>query len=101
LDLIVSNPPYIKTADIAGLEPEVRNYDPDAALDGGPDGFQVYREIANHIASLQHSSRLVVEVGAHQATDVTKVFSSAGGSFLEWLKDLGGHIRAVALEIHS
>jgi release factor glutamine methyltransferase len=101
LDLIVSNPPYIPTADIAGLEPEVRKYDPDTALDGGPDGLQVYREIANHIASLQHSSRLVVEVGAGQAPDVTKVFSSAGGSFLEDRKDLGGHVRAVALALHS
>jgi release factor glutamine methyltransferase len=101
LDLIVSNPPYIKTADIAGLEPEVRKYDPRTALDGGPDGLQVYREIANHIARLQHSSRLIVEVGADQATDVTRIFSSFGGSFLEWRKDLGGHVRAVALEIHS
>ena len=44
-DLVISNPPYIPTGEIAGLEPEVRKYDPRAALDGGPDGLAIYRRI--------------------------------------------------------
>ena len=101
LDLIVSNPPYIATDKIAALEPDVRNYDPMIALDGGPDGLRVYREIAEDIAKLQHSSCVVVEVGAGQAADVKNAFSSVGWSLLGERNDLGGHARAVALEIHS
>lgn len=102
LDLIVSNPPYIATNKIAELESEVREYDPMVALDGGPDGLGVYREIAqDDIVKQQHSACLVVEVGAGQATDVEKIFVSAGWSFLDRRNDLGGHGRAVALEIHS
>ncbi|HCE22784.1 MAG TPA: hypothetical protein DF282_09750, partial [Hyphomonas sp.] len=44
-DLIISNPPYIVSAEMAGLMPEVRDHDPTAALDGGPDGLNAYREI--------------------------------------------------------
>ena len=101
LDLIVSNPPYIATDKIAALEPDVRDYDPMIALDGGPDGLRVYREIAEDIVKLQHSSCVVVEVGAGQAADVKNVFSSVGWSLLGERNDLGGHARAVALEIHS
>jgi release factor glutamine methyltransferase len=102
LDLIVSNPPYIATNKIAELESEVREYDPMVALDGGPDGLGVYREIAqDDIVKQQHSACIVVEVGAGQAADVEKIFVSAGWSFLDRRNDLGGHARAVALEIHS
>ena len=73
-DLIVSNPPYIATNDIKGLDPEVRGYDPLLALDGGPDGLSVYREFARDIVKLQRSTRLVVEVGASQAADVQGIF---------------------------
>ena len=45
-DLIISNPPYIPSAEIATLQPEVRDYDPCAALDGGPDGLDFYRRLA-------------------------------------------------------
>jgi release factor glutamine methyltransferase len=101
LDLIVSNPPYIATDMISGLESEVREYDPMIALDGGPDGLRIYREIALNIVELQHSSCLVVEVGANQAADVINVFNSAGFSYLAQRNDLGGRTRAVAMEIHS
>jgi release factor glutamine methyltransferase len=99
-DLVVTNPPYIATAEIRDLEPEVRNYDPALALDGGPDGLQIYRDIATDIAKLQHSLLLVAEVGAGQAEAVEAIFQAAGGRLLGRREDLGSHVRAVALEIH-
>jgi release factor glutamine methyltransferase len=99
-DLVVSNPPYIATGEIPGLESEVRDYDPQLALDGGPDGLSVYREIAEIARNPMRPVRLVVEVGAGQASDVTTIFRAAGWQTLEQKKDLGGHVRAVAVEIH-
>lgn len=99
-DIVVSNPPYIVTADISGLEPEVRDYDPQLALDGGADGLDIYREIANEAAKPHAPRRLIVEVGSGQATDVERIFRAAGWRSLATKKDLGGHLRAVALEIH-
>ena len=64
-------------------------------------GSGVYREIAEDIVKLQHSSCVVVEVGADQAADVKNVFSSVDGRYLGERNDLGGHARAVAMEIHS
>lgn len=99
-DLIVSNPPYIPEGDIPGLEPEVRDYDPQLALDGGADGLDVYREIAKVARNPLRPMRLVLELGAGQASDVTDIFSAAGWRPLGRQKDLGGHDRAVAMEIH-
>ena len=99
-DLIVSNPPYIVTGEILGLEPEVRDYDPQLALDGGPDGLSVYREIAKVARNPLRPLRLVLEIGAGQASDVTNIFCAAGWQVLAQRKDLGGHVRAVAVEIH-
>jgi len=99
-DLVVSNPPYIAAADIPGLDPEVRNYDPQLALDGGADGLDVYREIAKIARNRQGPMRLVLEIGAGQASDVTDIFKSARWRPLQQRKDLGGHVRAVAMEIH-
>lgn len=99
-DLIVSNPPYIPTGDLPELEPEVRDYDPQLALDGGRDGLNMYREIAKIGRNAPRPMRLVVEIGAGQATDVMDIFSAAGWQELGRKMDLGGHIRAVAVEIH-
>jgi release factor glutamine methyltransferase len=101
LDLIVSNPPYITTADMTGLAPEVRDYDPSIALNGGPDGLDVYRTIAEHVAKLTRPALVVVEVGAGQSSDVIDIFTAAGLTFVDQKVDLGGHIRAVALAHHS
>lgn len=99
-DLVVSNPPYIVRGDIPGLEPEVRDYDPHLALDGGMDGLDVYHEIAKIARNPLRPLRLVMEVGADQASDVKYIFSAAGWRPLGTKKDLGGHVRAVAMEIH-
>ncbi|HET6387725.1 peptide chain release factor N(5)-glutamine methyltransferase [Hyphomicrobium sp.] len=99
-DLVVSNPPYIPAEDIAGLEREVKDFDPRLALDGGPDGLDVYREIARQTLNLPRPLRVVVEVGSTQADAVEGVFSDAGAQPLARRRDLGGHVRAVAMEIH-
>jgi release factor glutamine methyltransferase len=69
-DLVVSNPPYIRTADIPGLMPEVRDHDPIEALDGGPDGLDPIRDLARGIPLwVRPGGVLAVEIGADQADD--------------------------------
>jgi release factor glutamine methyltransferase len=97
-DLIVSNPPYIPSRDIDGLEPEVRDFDPRSALDGGVDGLDLYRIlIPSALACLNPGGWLLVEIGAGQAHDVTQLFRMAGG-FNEPATacDPGGIVRCVA-----
>ncbi len=95
-DLIVSNPPYIETTAIAGLEPDVKNFDPLLALDGGVDGLSAYRVIARECSSyLSGEGKVAVEIGAGQQADVIAVFESHGFSCLEARQDLGGHVRAL------
>ncbi len=96
-DLVVSNPPYIPTADIPALDPEVRQYEPLAALDGGPDGLDAYRVLAPEILRvLKPGGGFVVEIGYDQGPAVTSLFETAGAAELELRKDLGGRDRVVA-----
>jgi release factor glutamine methyltransferase len=97
IDLIVSNPPYIPSSDIAGLAIEVRDHDPLRALDGGPDGLDAYRVIAPEAARLlAPGGLLVVEVGHDQSDDVSGLMASAGLTSPRAAKaDLGGVRRAV------
>ena len=103
-DLIVSNPPYIATSEIAALEADVRDHDPLIALDGGTDGLLVYQEIANDIMALGGSCWAVLELGAGQLDFVrsifTKVFGVARVAQTLTRTDLGGHVRAVAFRLH-
>jgi len=78
-DLIVSNPPYIPSSDIEALEPEVRDFDPRGALDGGADGLDVYRALIPAAATLLYpGGLLLLEVGIGQAADVARMFRAAG-----------------------
>ena len=105
IDLVVSNPPYITSAEIGGLGPDVRNYDPRLALDGGADGLKIYRELAKDISSITGNIVIVLEVGAGQHAGVSDIFKNQCRGVPigspELLIDLGGHLRCVALEIHS
>ena len=96
-DLVVSNPPYIPSNDIAGLDIEVRDHDPLRALDGGNDGLDAYRIIAPEAARLLHpGGMLVVEVGHDQSDTVAGLMTSAGLTLPRPPKtDLGGVRRAV------
>ena len=94
--LVVSNPPYIPGKDIASLEREVRDYDPIAALDGGPDGLDAYREIAAGVsAHLEAGGHVAVEIGYDQAKDVTALFEAQGFRLADHANDLGGILRAL------
>ena len=76
-DLIVSNPPYIPSAEIATLDPEVRDFDPRAALDGGADGLEFYRLIASQAAAfLKPGGKIMVEFGDGQAEAIRKIFET-------------------------
>lgn len=95
-DLIVSNPPYIPHGDIAGLEVDVKAYDPHLALDGGADGLFAYRAIAADARLfLSAKGEIAVEIGAGQHADVVTIFEAHGFSLLATRKDLGGHVRAL------
>jgi release factor glutamine methyltransferase len=97
-DLVVCNPPYIRSGDIAGLAPEVRDYDPAAALDGGPDALSFYRALSRDAEQLIGlRGRLVVELGADTADDVARVFSAAGLAAAPARPDLAGVARALVL----
>ena len=96
-DLIISNPPYIISSAIAELSPDVRDYDPVLALDGGPDGLDAYRVIAQGAgARLSAQGLVVVEIGAGQETDVEAIFEGQGFSLVSSRRDLGTHIRGLA-----
>src|SRR5262249_13569152 len=74
-DLILSNPPYIPSADIAGLEPEVRLFEPHAALDGGPDGLNAYRSLSQMLPRLMNPGGVaLLELGQGQAGQVEPLF---------------------------
>jgi release factor glutamine methyltransferase len=96
-DLVVSNPPYVRTREIDMLAPEVRDYDPRAALDGGPDGLDGYRAIAVDARRLLATGApIVVEVGAGEADAVAELFQSAGlAAETPARPDISGIARAV------
>jgi release factor glutamine methyltransferase len=77
VDLLVSNPPYIPSAEIASLQPEVRDFDPRLALDGGPDGLDCYRHLAAHGRSLlKPGGKLMAEFGDGQAEAIRSLFEA-------------------------
>lgn len=95
-DLIVSNPPYIARADIEKLAPEVRDYDPHAALDGGDDGLCAYRLLAPELPRLLAKDGIAVfEVGQGQSADVATLFEAAGLTVTDVRRDLAGIERGV------
>ena len=95
-DLIVSNPPYIASAVINTLTPEVKAFDPLLALDGGPDGLSPYRVIAAESAHyLRPGGKVLVEIGYDQGAAVSTLFGRAGFVDIAVHKDLGGLDRVV------
>jgi release factor glutamine methyltransferase len=75
--LIISNPPYIASPEIAALQPEVRDFEPRQALDGGPDGLDYYRKLAQETASrLTPDGKLMLEFGDGQAEPIREIFES-------------------------
>lgn len=97
-DLVLCNPPYIESADIAGLMPEVRRHEPRLALDGGLDGLDAYRAVLAQLpALLAPQGRGVLELGAGQGS-AAAALAVAAGLWVEAIRpDLAGHPRALVL----
>jgi release factor glutamine methyltransferase len=100
--ILVSNPPYVRTGEIAALEPEVCEFDPAAALDGGADGLAVYRSLAMGIARVVPNGWTVLEVGYDQADAVASIVSEGVGrsavADLRFYQDVSGKRRCVAMK---
>lgn len=95
-DVIACNPPYIPTGDIDGLDPSVRDYEPRLALDGGDDGLDFYRDIAEKWrTALRLGGVLLFEVGIGQASGVEQILSRCGYEDIETFQDTGGIWRVV------
>ncbi len=97
--VIVSNPPYIASSVISTLAPEVKDFDPPAALDGGLDGLDAYRAIAKDATRFLHPGGMIgVEIGYDQRETVTSVFEGAGFSLVEAVRDYGQNDRVLVFE---
>jgi release factor glutamine methyltransferase len=95
-DLIISNPPYIKTSDIDHLQDEVKNFEPHLALDGGKDGLNCYRDISAKAADfLTDSGFVLLEIGQNQENEVIEIFTKNNLRFVKSKKDLPGIIRCL------
>lgn len=95
-ELVVANPPYICTRELATLDPEVRDHEPRLALDGGEDGLRDYRVLAPEILRvLKPGGLFLVEVGADQGEEVSALFHEAGAQGLGVHKDLCDRERVV------
>ncbi|MGG6898818.1 MULTISPECIES: peptide chain release factor N(5)-glutamine methyltransferase [Rhizobium] len=100
--VIVSNPPYIASSVISTLAPEVKDFDPPAALDGGLDGLDAYRAIAKDAARFLHlHGMLGVEIGYDQREAVTSVFEGAGFLLVEAVRDYGQNDRVLVFRFHQ
>jgi len=100
-DVLVSNPPYIPTGEIAGLMPEVRDHDPWMALDGKEDGLYFYRRLAQEGKSyLQAGGRVFYEIGHDQGPAVTAILNKEGYQNIRVIPDMAGNARVVTGECH-
>jgi release factor glutamine methyltransferase len=98
-DVILSNPPYIRTQDIASLAPEIRLFEPWSALDGGPDGLDAYRSLAPEIARLLNGTgQAFLEMGQDQGPQVAEIMAGAGLGTRKIVPDLAGIGRCAVVE---
>jgi len=98
-DVVISNPPYIPEAEIAGLEPEVSQYEPHSALAGGVDGLECYRSIASLLPRLlKKDGKVFLEIGHDQADFVKEILARRGFSVLQTVPDIAGHDRCIVAQ---
>ncbi len=96
VDMLVSNPPYVRTDEIAELQTEVRDHDPHTALDGGRDGLDFYRALAHGMGPwLRPGGWIVLEIGADQGEAVTEIMTASGARDLSVHQDYAGRDRVV------
>ena len=100
VDLVISNPPYVRREDIAGLDVEVADHDPHEALDGGPDGLVFYRALASEMGDwLRPGGYVAVEIGDGQGADVEGIFAASGGVDIRIIKDYADRDRVVIARV--
>ncbi|MCL2439503.1 MAG: peptide chain release factor N(5)-glutamine methyltransferase [Alphaproteobacteria bacterium] len=97
-DLVIANPPYIKSSDIKKLQTDVKDFEPKAALDGGRDGYDFYRAIAK-LDILKPQGIILLEIGAGQASRIEKIFVGANYKLIKSFKDLAGITRVLAFKL--
>ena len=98
-DLIVANPPYLAAHEMAGVQPELQDHEPHIALTDGADGLSAYRVIASSAQGyLTAEGRVLVEIGATQGPDVTRIFQQNGWAEVSILQDLDRRDRVISAE---
>lgn len=99
-DLIVSNPPYIRTGEIEKLDDEVKDFEPKLALDGGKDGLDFYKKILNLSKDfINKNGSLYFEIGYDQAKDVVDIAKKEGYYNIKIIKDLSGKDRGISMRV--
>ena len=99
-DLIVSNPPYLRTEELAEVSPEVRNHEPTGALVSGPEGLEAYRVIAETAGEvLAPGGMLILEIGATQSEQVSAILANAGWSIRALIPDLDQRPRVIVARL--
>lgn len=97
-DIVISNPPYIPSLDIHALSATVQSYDPLKALDGGEDGLDAYRHLAEHLPSIiKENTLIILEIGYDQGESVPALFKANGYNIVTLEKDYGGNPRCLVL----
>lgn len=96
VDLVVSNPPYVRRDEIAGLAVEVAEHDPHEALDGGVDGLDFYKALASHLGQwLRPGGHVALEIGAEQGIAVQDILTASGCQDIKIIQDYAGKDRVV------
>ena len=97
-DIIIANPPYIQSDAISSLDPEVKNFDPHIALNGGQDGLSSYRKLAPQFVEVLKKRGLVfLEIGYNQRESVSNIMEGSGLKCLQINQDLGNRDRCLVL----
>ncbi len=100
VDLLVSNPPYIRHDDIAGLPDDVKGHDPQTALDGGADGLVFYRALAASMGAwVRPGGHICVEIGDDQGEDVRAILAASGGQDVQIIQDYTDRDRVVTARV--
>ena len=98
-DIIISNPPYIPKKEIEILEPEVNKYNPLLALDGGNDGLDCYKYLAENLQkNCKENTKIFLEIGKNQENNIIEIFKNNKFELLKMYKDINGIIRILELK---
>jgi release factor glutamine methyltransferase len=99
--ILVSNPPYLRSAEIATLEPEVSRFDPRLALDGGTDGLAIFRRLSARFFEVVANGWIVLEVAHDQADKVADMFAPGRAGHVRFYRDVSGRRRCVAVRTRN